>query len=94
MATLFNIAKIKTNFPEADFWLVRKGSEFDVGTPTKTYKPQHIGVKVERLDLIIPDYLYYVMMHLHNVGYFRRRCHGTLKLQHIRISDVEKIKLG
>ncbi|WP_435276264.1 hypothetical protein ACMAZF_04455 [Psychrobium sp. nBUS_13] len=43
MATLFNIAKIKTNFPEADFWLVRKGGEFDVGKPTKTYKPENIG---------------------------------------------------
>ena len=94
MATLFNIAKIKTNFPDADFWLTRKGSEFDVGKPTRTYKPQHIGIKVERTDIIIPDYLYYVLMHLHQVGYFKRRCRGSLRLKHITISDVDKIKLG
>ncbi len=94
MATFFNIAKVKTNFPEADFWLVRKGSELDVGKPTNIFKPQHIGVKVERLDIIYPKYLFYVVHHLHSIGYFKRRCNGTLSLKHITVNDVEKIKLG
>lgn len=91
---LFNIATVKTNFPDADFWLIRKGSESKVGQPTKTYSPELIGIKVEQTEIVIPDYLYYVMAALHQAGYFRRRAKGTLNLKHITVLDVEQIKLG
>ncbi len=94
MQKLFNIAKVKTNFPDADFWIVRKGSELTVGKPTRTYSPEHFGVKVEQTKIILPDYLYYALMHLHNVGYFSRLARGTLSLKHITRCDVENIRLG
>ncbi len=94
MSKLFNIAKVKTNYPEADFWIIRKGSEFTVGTPTRTYSPEYFGVKVERTDIVIPDYLYYALTHLSNVGYFQRLARGTLSLKHITKSDVENIRFG
>lgn len=86
-------AEIKTNFPEADFWIVRKGTENKVGTPTKNFSPEHIGIKVTSDDLL-PDYLYYAMQYIHSTGYYRPLSHGTLKLKNIKVSDVANIKLG
>lgn len=94
MRKLFNIAKVKTNYPDADFWLIRKGSESNVGKPTRIYSPEHFGIKVEQTQIIIPDYLYYALTHLHNVGYFRRIAKGTLNLKHVTRVDVESIRLG
>jgi hypothetical protein len=91
---LFNIATVKTNFPDADFWLIRKGSDSTVGQPTKTYHPERIGIRVDQTQIVLPDYLFYVLTALHQVGYFRRRAKGTLSLQHITVNDVEQIKLG
>ncbi len=90
---LFNIAVIKTNFPEADFWLIRKGSEDTVGTPTREYHPERIGILVERTELVLPDYLFYVLQYLQTYDYFKRLAKGTLRLKHITISDVEQIRL-
>lgn len=91
---LFNIATVKTNFPEADFWLIRKGSESEVGKPTRTFHPERLGIRVDQPKIVIPDYLFYIFMHLQQVGYFRRRARGTLNLKHITVKDVEEIKLG
>jgi hypothetical protein len=86
-------AEIKTNFPEADFWIIRKGTEDKVGSPTKEFSPEHIGIKVISDDLL-PDYLYYAMQYIHSTGYYRPLAHGTLKLKNIKVSDVSNIKLG
>ena len=90
---LFNIATVKTNFPNADFWLIRKGSFKEVGRPTKEYHPERIGIKVSQPQIALSDYLYYVLMALHGVGYFERKAKGTLNLKHITVKDVEQIKL-
>ena len=50
------LCEIKTNFPEADFWLIRKGDEKVVGTPVKKFEPQHIGIKVIKTDILIPNF--------------------------------------
>jgi hypothetical protein len=86
-------AEVKTNFPEADFWIVRKGTEDRVGSPTKEFSPEHIGIKVISND-ILPGYLYYAIQFIHSTGYFRSLSHGTLKLKNIKVSDVENIRLG
>ena len=91
---LFNIAVIKTNFPEADFWVIRKGSEDKVGTPTRDYHPERIGVLVEQTEIVLPDFLFYVLQHLQSLGYFKRLAKGTLSLKHITVKDVEQIRLG
>jgi hypothetical protein len=91
---LSNLCEIKTNFADADFWIVRKGSEMTVGTPTREFAPQHIGVKVVRTDVLVPGYLFYVVMYLHSQGYFQVRCNGTLRLKHILVSDIKGLQVG
>ena len=59
--TLGTICEFKLNFENADFWLIRKGSEKTVGTPTRSFNEENIGVKVreEYLDRVLPDFLFY-----------------------------------
>ena len=79
---------------DADFWLVRKGSDKTVGKPVKEFDPSRIGVKVVRTDVLDPKYLYYVMMNLHNQGHFARIANGTTNLVNIRVEDIANIPLG
>lgn len=83
------IFAVKTNFPDADLWVIRKGTPDKVGSVTKTFSPEHVGVKVLATDLILPDYLYYVLMQLHLRGFYRERMKGALRLQHIAVDDVK-----
>jgi len=91
---LSNLATIKTNYPDAHFWIVRRGSADSVGKPTREFYKEHIGIRVERTDLLLPDYLYYAMMHIHQSGQWQRIATGSLKLVNIRVSDVQKIELS
>lgn len=91
---LSELATIKTNFPEAHFWLVRRGSLKTCGSVTRDYNPEHLGIRVERLDLLLPDYLYYCLMHIHQTGQWEPRATGTLSLVNIRASDVRNIELS
>lgn len=91
---LKDLCTVKTNFPDADFWLQRNGSESTVGTPTKTFSPDNIGIKVTATDVLDPTYLYYMMMHIHNTGYWEARATGALRLVHIKASDVANMSVG
>lgn len=92
--TLKDLATVKTNMQDADFWLVRKGSSKTVGKPVREFNPEHIGIKVTRTDVLDPQYLYYVFMNLHNQGYFAQRATGMSELVHIRTSDVADIEFS
>jgi len=92
--TLGDLCEFKTNFPEADFWLVRKGSETTVGKPVKEFNSEHIGVKVIQTDVLNPQYLYYVFMSLQQGGKFTSMAHGTLRLKNISIRDIKNISVG
>lgn len=91
---LGNLITAKVNFPEADFWIVRKGTEEKVGMPVKEFNPEHIGIKVTALDKLNSKYLYYVMLNIFNTKYFRDKAVGTLRLKNIRISDILNIPIG
>jgi hypothetical protein len=91
---LKDIAKIATNMQDADFWLIRKGSDKTVGKPVKEFDPSRIGIKVVRTDVLDPKYLYYVMMNLHNQGHFARIANGTTNLVNITVNDIANIPLG
>lgn len=91
---LGNFAEIKTQFPDADFWIVRRGSAQNVGAPTKSYNPENIGIKVTAVDKIDPRYLFYVMQYLHSQGYWQNLSHGSLNLVNIRRDDVKNIPLN
>jgi len=90
---LSELAEIKTNFPEADFWLIRQGAEDKVGSPTRKFSPEYIGIKVTSNN-ILPNYLYYAIQHIHSMGYFKFLCSGMLMMKHIKVSDVKNIRLG
>lgn len=90
---LKDVCEIKLNFPEADFWLTRKGSEKEVGRPIKKFSPENIGIKVTDENILVPDYLYYIMTYFHSMGYFNQLSNGTLSLKNIRTEDVKNIKL-
>lgn len=84
---LNQLCTVQTNLPNADFYIVRSGSQNTVGKVTKEYNKDYIGIKVTRTDILIPDYLYYLLMNLHNQGYFKSISNGTT-LQHITTEDV------
>jgi hypothetical protein len=94
--TLGNICTFKTNFLGADFWLIRKGNEKVIGTPTKEFSEESIGVKIkeEFQDKIDPNYLYYYFKFLHQQGMFSPMAHGTLELKNITISDIKSIPVN
>nr|WP_235660979.1 hypothetical protein [Pseudomonas savastanoi] len=49
---------------------------------------------MNRTDIILPDYLFYALMHVHQQGYWERLATGTLNLVNIRVSDVQRIELS
>jgi hypothetical protein len=69
---LRDVATIALNLRDADFWLQR-GVGLELGRPTKTFSPQHIGIKVTRTDVLLPQYLYYVFEHLCTTGAWQNR---------------------
>ena len=88
---LKQLVDFSVNNPDADFWLIRKGDESTVGSPTKTFSPEHIGVTVTRRDLVLPEYLFYVFQYLVMNGTFKSLSHGTTLLKNIRTSDIGNI---
>ena len=91
---LSDVATIRTNYPEAHFWLVRRGSAERCGEPVREFNPEHIGIRVNRIDILLPDYLFYALVHIHQVGYWKTIATGTLSLVNIRVSDVRQTELS
>lgn len=90
---LSDVATIKTNYPDADFWLVRRGSLKTVGLPSYEFNPESIGIKITRTDLVLSRYLYYCLLHLHSSGRWEPLATGSLSLVNIKVSDVRNIAL-
>lgn len=93
-AKLGDLVTLKVGMRDADFWIVRRGSPDKVGTPVREWGPELIGVKVERTDLLLPDYLFYMIMHIAGTGHFRSVATGSTGLVNIRVSDVAEIPIG
>lgn len=69
MPTLGDLCTFAKNLDDADFWLTARGPE--VGKPLERPAPGAIGVKVTRTDVLLPRYLYYVLLHQYQQGVFR-----------------------
>lgn len=91
---LKDLCEIKTNFPDADFWLKRVDSIDNIGKPVKEFNKENIGIKVIKSDILNSDYLYYAMQGLHNKGYWRKFARGILNLVHIEVKDVKNLPVG
>lgn len=85
------LCTVKTRFDDADFWIVRRGSREKVGMPTREYNPEHYGVRVDRTDLLLPDYLFYLFQYLWSRGFFAQMATGTLSLVNIRKEMIERL---
>lgn len=83
---------VKTNYPEADFWLQRRGSEENVGKPMRKFSEiqgqYNIGIKVP--EGMNKEYVYAQLASLYRKGYWRNKSQGTLKLQNIKVEDVKE----
>jgi hypothetical protein len=92
---LSDICIVKTNFENADFYLARKGSVKTVGKPTKEFSPEHIGIKVkeEAKEIVLPEYLKYMMEYLFSKGEFGFLSKGTTNLVNISVEDVKNIRI-
>ena len=90
---LSDIATIKTNFPEADFWIVRRGSSNACGKPVEVFNEECIGIRVTNTNIILPRYLFYVMEDIYNSGHWKAYVRGTTALVHIQTSNVRDIEL-
>jgi hypothetical protein len=90
---LQDYAIIKTNFPDADFWIIRRGSENMVGKPVDEYSTEHIGIKVTN-EKILPKFLYYWFINFHNTGYWKTVSTGATRLVNIKTQDVKNIPVG
>lgn len=66
---LNDVAEIRLNFGDADFWMPVKGPE--TGKPTQLFAPEHIGIKVTKPEILVPKFLYYLFEHQYNEGLFR-----------------------
>jgi hypothetical protein len=91
---LGDLCDIAIGMEDADFWLHRRHDIDHVGEPTKEYAPEHIGIRVKRTDILLPDYLFYAMQYLQMRGYWKQHSYGMLKLVNIRVEDVKKVALG
>ena len=106
---LDEVAKVKTDMPDADFWIQRKGSEGNVGKVLRSYNKGAIGVKVYKqpvfkstdatypaffdYGIVLPQFLSYWMENLFNTGHWKRFAYGSLALKHLRVSDVKRFEL-
>ena len=88
---LKHCAKLKTNFEEADFWLIRKGGMDTVGKPVHEFSKEHIGVKAN--ELFDPTFLFYCITFIYGQGAFKPLATGATKLTHIRLDDVKKLNI-
>lgn len=91
---LGDLCKIKINFPDADFWIQRNGSEDTIGSIVNEFNPDNIGIKVVDIDKLDPGYLKYALIYLKNAGYFKNQATGMLKLKHIRVDSISQIPIG
>lgn len=89
--TLGDLCTFSVGDRDADFWVIRRGEQKDIGRPEKTFDPEHIAVKVTRTDVLLPQYLFYMMQHMHNVGYFVAISRGSTPVVNITPEDLSVI---
>jgi hypothetical protein len=91
---LNDLCEIKTNFADADFWIVRRGTKESLGKPSREFSPEKIGIKVVATELLDANYLFYMFQYLHSTGIFEKMGTGALRLVNIRTEDIKRIPIG
>jgi len=97
---LGDLCDIKYNMSEADFYIYARGSEKNLGMPSKdsdnTEKKIGVKVKDEAKEVLDPGYLYYLFMHLHNTQFWQTNglVYGSLQLKNLRAEDIKNLSIG
>ncbi len=97
---LGDLCDIRYNMPEADFYIYARGSEKNLGMPSKDSEntEKKIGVKVkdEAKEVLDSGYLYYLFMHLHNTQFWQTNglVYGSLQLKNLRVEDIKNLSIG
>jgi len=86
-----DVASLRIDMVDADFWLVRVGDRDTLGEPRKAFNPSHIGIKVTHPEIIDPNYLFYVFQYLWRNGYWHQYARGTTRRQNIGVGDVNRL---
>ena len=93
---LGDLCDIRYNMPEADFYIYARGSEKNLGMPSKdsenTEKKIGIKVKDEAKEVLDPGYF----MHLHNTQFWQKNglVYGSLQLKNLRVEDIKNLSIG
>lgn len=67
-----------------DFWIQLKGN--NAGMPLRKQTVNSIGVKTNK-DVLNPDYLFYTILYLFNIGAFQKCIKGSV-IPYIRQGDI------
>lgn len=94
LMNLGDLISVKTNNPDADFWVVRRGTPDAVGRPSRTFSEHAFGITVTARDRLDPNYLFYMFEHLSNTGLFSSNARGTTRLVSIRTQDITGIPIS
>lgn len=65
-AAMTEVITARSNTRDADFWLIRLGTDEVVGKPVREYRPEHIGIKVKRGVSAEHMFFYFQSLHLTN----------------------------
>jgi len=104
---LSDVAIVKLDFPDADFWLQTRGSKTSVGTVRREYgrneygkeaiygTKKDIGIKVkpEFLDRIDPTYLSYVFDYYHQRRLWETLSNSGTIMWNMRIQTVKRLPI-
>jgi len=93
---LRDLITLRTGDPDAEFWITRRSDAKKVGLPSKEYNKESYGVRIKpgAEEIILPSYLYYVMLHIHSTGIWEKLATGTTGLKNITKGDILGIPVG
>lgn len=93
MSKLGDLISVEVGNPNADFWVVRRGSADTVGTPTRTFSEESYGITVKDRERLDSNFLFYMFQYVASQGYFKARAKGSLKLVNIIKNHITDIPL-
>lgn len=84
------LAEARTNMPDADFWLQRKGSRSTIGKVHRQPRniKEDIGIKVLQPKMVLPAYLADWYENLFNQGHWQPLAIGMGDLVSIKVAQV------
>ena len=77
----------KANQTKVDFYVLSKGN--NAGKPVKIATANCFEIKVTDTEILLPEYLYYMVLAAHQVGAFKKYIKGSV-IPFITIKDFKK----